>query len=74
MSEEDQATFKRNMGRMEVRTCPLLRVTILQLVFVLKIRLKRRVFELFKLGDKYLRSAFFAGSGTRKDRIHQKRM
>ena len=57
MSEEDQATFKRNMGRTEVTTCPLLRVTIL-LVFVLKTQLKRRIFNLFKPGEKCLRSAF----------------
>ena len=65
-SEEDHDTFKRNMGRMDA-TCPLWRVTILQLVFVLKIRMKRRVFEIFKPGRKFLRSAFFVGSGTRKD-------
>ena len=44
MSEEDQATFKRNT------------------------RLKRSVFNLFKPGEKCLRSAFFVGSGTRKEK------
>ena len=33
-------------------------VTILQLVFVLMIRLKRRVFEILKPGEKFLRSEF----------------
>ena len=62
MSEEDQATFKHNM-----ETFHLLRVTIL-LVFVLKTRLKRRVFNPFKPCEQFLRSAVFVGSGTRKDR------
>ena len=35
--------------------------------FVLKIWLKRRVFEILELGEKFVRSAFFVGSGTRKD-------
>ena len=59
MSEEDQNTFKHNRDRMEVTTCPLWRVTILKLVFVQKIRLKRRVFKVFKVGKKFLRSGFF---------------
>ena len=36
-------------------------------MFVLKIRLKRRVFKIFKPGKKFLRSVFFVGSGTRRD-------
>ena len=36
-------------------------------MFVLKIRLIRCVFELLKPGEKFLRSAFFVGSGKRKD-------
>ena len=59
-------------GRTEVTTCPLLRVTIL-LVFVLKTRLKRRVFNLVKPGEKCLRSAVFVGSGTRKDQTFLKK-
>ena len=43
----------------EVTTCPLWRATILKLVFVLKIRLKRRVFNVFKpAGKKFFRSGF----------------
>ena len=42
-------------------------MTILNLVLVLKIRLKRRVFEILKAGEKFVRSASFVGSGTRKD-------
>ena len=55
--------------RMEVTNCPLLRVTFLQLAFGLKIRRKRRVFEVFKPGENVLRSAFVVGSGLRKDGI-----
>ena len=36
------------MGRMEVTMCPLLRVINLKSVFVFRIRLKRRVFKVFK--------------------------
>ena len=68
MSEEDQATFKRNMGphggddvsSIEGDNSPVG-------VRVVKIRLKRRVFEPFKPRDKCLRAAFFVGSRTRKD-------
>ena len=42
--------------------CLLLKVTNLKSVFM-----ERRVFKVFKPGKKFLRSAFFVGSGTRKD-------
>ena len=62
-SEEDQNTFKRNMG-------PLCSETFLELVFALKIRLKRSAFKVFKPGGKKVsRSVFFVGSEERKDGI-----
>ena len=44
--------------------------TFLELVFALKIGLKRRAFKVFKPGGKKCpRSKFFVGSGERKDGI-----
>ena len=60
--------------RMEVTTCPLLRVTILKLVIVLKIRPKRRVFEVFKPGKKFVRSSFLLAQGQGKVEIFKMKM
>ena len=62
MSEEDQDTFKRNMGPHAGDDVS----SIEKLVFVLKIRLKRRVFEICKPCKKFLRSTFLLAQGQGK--------
>ena len=47
------------MGRTEVTMCLLLRVTNLKLVCVVRILLKRRVFQVFKPGKKFFKICVF---------------
>ena len=61
MSEEDQNTFKRNMGPHEGDDVSSVEGDNPQL------GAKRRAFKIFKPGKKFPRSVFFVGSGTRND-------
>ena len=72
MSEEDQATFKRNMGSHGGDDVSSLEGDKPQAGVRGQDLPETRVFKVFKPGKKFLRSAFFVGSGKGKMDFFQK--